>query len=651
MENKPNVAADPGEMAKSLSQIAERSQHLLNEYLERQREGKIAPMSDDLGLTRAFSDLAVSLMSNPWKLVEVQMQMWQEYWKLWQTGMQRMLGEEPTAVAQPAASDNRFKNEAWQNNFVFDYIKQSYLIAAQNMQKLVTDAQGLDPQTQRKVAFFTRQFVDALAPTNFAFTNPEVLAATMQSGGKNLVDGLQNLLGDLERGNGQLSISMTDYKAFKLGENVATAPGKVVYQNDLMQLIQYTPSTEQVLRTPLLIIPPWINKYYILDLREKNSFIRWAVAQGHTVFVISWVNPDERFAGKTFEDYMREGPLAALDAIEQATGERAANVIGYCLGGTLLACTLAWLAAKGEQRIRAATFFTAMIDFTEPGELGVFVDETALGNMEKKMQERGYLEGAEMASTFNLLRANDLIWSFVVNNYLLGKDPFPFDLLYWNSDATRMPAKMHTFYLRNMYIKNLLAQPGGITLGGEALDLSKVKTPVCFVSTVEDHIAPWKSTYMGARLLGGPVRFILGGSGHIAGIVNPPAANKYQYWSSDKLADSADAWLASAQRSDGSWWSSWNDWISQFGGDKVPARKPGDGKLKVLEDAPGSYAKLRLDQQPPKTEHVAAPAVTLEKKIEEKPATVETVQRAEPQAVPAQPPPNKNAHKRKRPSK
>jgi len=654
MEDKHNAAApDAGEMAKSLSQIAERSQQLLNDYLERQREGKIAPVTDDLGLARAFSDLAVSLMNNPWKLVEVQMQMWQEYWKLWQTGMQRMLGDQPAPVAQPAASDNRFKNEAWQNNFVFDYIKQSYLIAAQNMQKLVTDVEGLDPQTQRKVAFFTRQFVDALAPTNFAFTNPEVLAATMRSGGKNLVDGLQNLLGDLERGGGQLSISMTDYTAFKLGENVATTPGKVVYQNDLMQLIQYAPSTEQVFRTPLLIIPPWINKYYILDLREKNSFIRWAVAQGHTVFVISWVNPDERFAGKTFEDYMREGPLAALDAMEQETGERSSNVIGYCLGGTLLGCTLAWLAAKGEERIRAATFFTAMIDFTEPGELGVFVDETALGNMEKKMQERGYLEGAEMAGTFNLLRANDLIWSFVVNNYLLGKDPFPFDLLYWNSDATRMPAKMHTFYLRNMYIKNLLAQPGGITLGGEPMDLSKVKTPVCFVSTVEDHIAPWKSTYMGARLLGGPVRFILGGSGHIAGIVNPPAANKYQYWSSDQLADSADAWLAAAQRTPGSWWPAWNDWVSQFGGEKIPARKPGDGKLKVIEDAPGSYAKLRLDQQPPKTQQMAAPAVTLEKKIAEQPPVVETVQRAEPEAVRVQrpPPPREAAQKRKRPSK
>jgi polyhydroxyalkanoate synthase len=591
-------AANPGEIARSLSKIAERSQQLVNDHLQRQREGKIAPMSDDLGLAQAFTDLAVSLMSNPWKLAQMQMQMWQEYWKLWQNGMQRMLGEHAAPVAEPAASDNRFKSEAWQNNFVFDYIKQSYLIAAQNVQKLVADAQGLDPQTERKVRFFTRQFVDALAPTNFAFTNPEVLTATMQSGGKNLLDGLHNLLGDLERGDGQLAISMTDYKAFELGENVATAPGKVVYQNDLMQLIQYAPSTEQVYRTPLLIIPPWINKYYILDLREKNSFIRWAVGQGHTVFVISWVNPDERFAAKTFEDYMREGPLAALDAIEQATGEREANLIGYCLGGTLLACTLAWLAAKGEQRVRSATFFTAMIDFTEPGELGVFVDETAVGNLEKKMQERGgYLEGAEMASTFNLLRANDLIWSFVVNNYLLGKDPFPFDLLYWNSDATRMPAKMHTFYLRNMYIKNLLARPGGITLGGESIDMSKVTTPACFVSAMEDHIAPWRSTYMGAKLLGGPVKFILGGSGHIAGIVNPPASNKYQYWTTDKLAASADEWLAGAQRNPGSWWPAWSEWVSRFAGEKIAARTAGQGKLKIIEDAPGSYAKLRLDQQ------------------------------------------------------
>ncbi|HTT41123.1 MAG TPA: class I poly(R)-hydroxyalkanoic acid synthase [Burkholderiales bacterium] len=589
------VSPDAEALARSFAEITQQSQRVVNEYLARARDGKAALPTDDLGLTTAFMDLSASLMANPWKLAELQMRMWHDYFRLWHSSMQRFLGEQPAPVVEPAKSDNRFKNEVWENNFLFDYIKQSYLIAAQNIQQTVSEAEGLPDQTARKVRFFTRQFVDALSPTNFVFTNPEVLHATIDSGGKNLIDGLQNLLTDLERGKGQLAISMTDYQAFELGRNVATAPGKVVYQTDLMQLIQYDPSTPQVWRTPLLIIPPWINKYYILDLREKNSFIRWAVSQGHTVFMVSWVNPDDRYAGKSFDDYMLEGPLAALDAIEQATGEREANVIGYCLGGTLLACLLAWLAAKGQQRVKSATFFTAMIDFREPGELGVFVDDTAVSNLEKKMAERGYLEGSEMANTFNLLRANDLIWSFVVNNYLLGKDPFPFDLLYWNSDSTRMPAKMHTFYLRNMYIKNLLVEPGGIALAGEPIDVTRVTTPACFVSTIEDHIAPWKSTYMGARLLGGPVKFLLAGSGHIAGVVNPPAAQKYCHWTDSSLPETADEWLAGAQRHDGSWWPEWNAWVSGHGGDKVPARVPGDGKLKVLEDAPGSYVKLRLD--------------------------------------------------------
>jgi polyhydroxyalkanoate synthase len=593
---QPN-APHPEELAQAFGQIAERSQKIASDFLARTAAGKPLLPEDDIGVTNAFLDLAAKMWSNPMKLAEAQMRMWHDYVRLWHNSMSRLLGEKPEPVAQAAKSDSRFKNAVWENNFLFDYIKQSYLIAADNIQKTVAEVEGLDQQTNRKVRFFTRQFVDALAPTNFVFTNPEVLKATVESGGRNLIDGLHHLLEDLERGEGQLAISMTDYSAFEMGKNVATAPGKVVYQTDLMQLIQFDPSTETVWRAPLLIIPPWINKYYILDLREKNSFIRWATAQGHTVFVVSWVNPDQRYSGKTFEDYLLEGPWAALNAIEQATGEREINVIGYCLGGTLLACFLAWLAIKGEKRIKSATFFTAMIDFTEPGELGVFVDEGVLANLEKKMAERGFLEGSEMASTFNLLRANDLIWSFVVNNYLLGKDPFPFDLLYWNSDSTRMPAKMHTFYLRNMYIKNLLAQPGGITLAGEPIDLGNVKAPVCFVSTMEDHIAPWKSTYLGAKLLPGQVKFILGGSGHIAGIVNPPAANKYSYWTDDKLADTADAWLAGATRQDGSWWPEWSAWVNQFTGDKVPARVPGEGKLKPLEDAPGSYAKLRLDAQ------------------------------------------------------
>jgi polyhydroxyalkanoate synthase len=588
---QPDSTADT---ARLFAEIALRSRHLLTEHLARQPDDKQTD-PDELGIGRAFSDLAAQLMANPAKLAEAQMRMWSDYMNLWQSSMQSFLGQKTEAPADKP--DPRFKGELWENNFLFDYIRKSYLIAAQNVQQTVAEVQGLDPQNARKVKFFTRQFVDALSPSNFVFTNPEVLQRTVETGGQNLLEGFNHLLQDLDRGHGKLAISMTDYKAFKLGQNVASTPGKVVFQNDLMQLLQYEPSTPDVFKTPLLIIPPWINKYYILDLREKNSFIRWACAQGHTVFIVSWVNPDERHARKTFDDYLVEGPLAALDAIEKATGEHEINVIGYCLGGTLFACLLAWLAAKKQKRVKSATFFTTLIDFREPGELGVFVDKEIVANLEKRMAARGYLEGSEMAGTFNMLRANDLIWSFVVNNYLMGKEPFPFDLLYWNSDATRMPAAMHTFYLRNMYIENNLCTPGSIELAGVPIDLSLIKTPAYFISTLEDHIAPWKSTYLGAALLKGPVRFVLGGSGHIAGIVNPPAANKYWYWTREGGLPAADDWLATADKHEGSWWTDWENWIAGFGGEKIPARHPGDGKLKVIEDAPGTYAKFRLDEQ------------------------------------------------------
>ena len=541
-------------------------------------------------------DFGSRLLADPTRLAEMQMRAWDDHLKLWNSTVSRFLGDKSAPLKEPAKGDNRFRGDLWQSNLVFDYIKQSYLIASDHMQRAVGEVEGLDPKAARKVKFFTRQYIDALAPTNFAATNPEVMKATLDSGGGNLLSGLNHLLDDLGRGKGKLAIRMTDNSAFTMGENVATTPGKVVFQNDLMQLLQFEPTTPKVDRAPLLIVPPWINKYYILDLRERNSFIRWATAQGLTVFVISWVNPDERHAAKTFHDYLAQGPLAAMDAVEKATGESSMNLIGYCLGGTLTACLASWLQARGEsKRVRSLTFFTTMIDFREPGELGVFVDEEIVDKLEKRMAQRGFLEGSDMAGTFNMLRDNDLIWSFVVNNYLLGKDPFPFDLLYWNSDATRMPAKMHTFYLRNMYVRNLLAQPGVLEVGGEPMDLSKVSTPACFVSTVEDHIAPWKSTHMGAKLLGGPVRFLLGGSGHIAGIVNPPVAKKYHYFTNDGLTADADTWLATARRHEGSWWDEWATWIHGFGGAQVDARKPGGGRLKILEDAPGSYAKFRLD--------------------------------------------------------
>jgi polyhydroxyalkanoate synthase len=585
---------DAAQTARVFAEVAERAGKLLADFAQKQPSGVSAGVTDQLGIARAFMDLYARMFTDPYALAAFSANLATDYMELWQSSLLRMFGGEAHPVAAPGKGDNRFRDEEWQKSFVFDFIKQSYLITARDIQDAVAGVGDLPEESRKKVAFFTRQYLDALAPSNFAMTNPQVLRETLSSGGQNLLKGLDNLLGDLEKGG----ISMTDEKAFTLGGNVATTPGKVVFQNDLMQLIQYAPTTQEVSRTPLVIIPPWINKYYILDLREKNSFIKWAVDQGHTVFVISWVNPDARLAAKGFDDYMKDGPLAALEAVERATGERKVNFIGYCLGGTLLGSTLAWLAAKGEDRVRAATFFVALLDFSQPGELGVFIDEAQVQGLEKKMNDHGgYLEGSEMASTFNLLRANDLVWSFVINNYLMGRDPFPFDLLYWNSDATRMPAKMHSFYLRNMYMKNLLGVPGGIELAGVPIDLSKVKVPAYFISTADDHIAPWKTTYRGAKYLGGKVRFVLGGSGHIAGIVNPPSAQKYQHWTSDKLPATPEEWFDTAKAAPGSWWPDWQAWMDrQNGRDSVSSRTPGDG-LKVLEDAPGSYAMLRLNSR------------------------------------------------------
>jgi polyhydroxyalkanoate synthase len=586
---------DPVALAESLAAAAEKSAKVIGDFAARHARSGGAMPSDELGLSKAFMELAGKMLANPVRLAESQMNLWWDYMNLWQSSMLRMAGGEMSPVAEPAKGDKRFKHEDWQEHFLFDYVKQSYLIAARWLHNQVASVEGLDEHTKKKVDFFTRQYIDALAPSNFALTNPEVFRETIASGGQNLVKGLHNLLDDIERGQGQLKISMTDAKAFELGVNIATTPGKVVFQNDLMQLIQYEPATKKQWQRPLLVIPPWINKYYILDLREKNSFLRWAAGEGLTVFVISWVNPDATLAHKDFQDYLAEGTLAALDAIEKATGEPDVNAIGYCLGGTILAATLGYLAAKKKKRIASATFMTSLIDFTAAGELEVFIDEAQVQSLERKMSERGFLEGSEMANTFNMLRANDLIWSFVINNYLLGRDPFPFDLLHWNCDSTRMPAAMHSFYLRNLYMKNLLREPGGLTLAGEPIDLTKVTVPTYFVSAIEDHIAPWKATYAGAQVMSGKVRFVLSGSGHIAGMINPPIANKYGYWTSEGLPATPDAWFEGAQQHEGSWWVDWRQWVGAYLLREVPARVPGKGKLKVLEAAPGSYARIRAD--------------------------------------------------------
>ena len=592
----PAELPNPKEIAKTYAEVARRASTLIGEHIQRQFKKGIETPSDELGIAQAFMDMMARLLSNPYKLAQAQMNLVWDYFSLWQQSMLRFAGMHVAPVAVPARSDKRFRDEEWQEHFMFDFVKQSYLITARHVHELVNGVEGLDEQTAKKVDFFTRQYIDALSPSNFALTNPEVFRETVRSNGQNLIKGLNNLLRDIEEGQGNVRVKMTDTTAFELGKNVAVSPGKVVFQTDMMQLIQYQPSTDKVFRRPVLIVPPWINKFYILDLREKNSFVKWLVDQGHTVFVISWVNPDEKLAEKTFGSYMHEGLFAALDAIETQTGEKDVNAIGYCLGGTLLATALAYLAVKKQKRVASATFLTTLTDFSEPGELGVFIDEGQVASLEKKMFKRGYLEGSEMAGTFNMLRANDLIWSFVVNNYLMGKDPFPFDLLYWNSDSTRLPAKMHSFYLRKMYMENKLVEPGGIDVDGVPIDLGKIKTPCFFISTMEDHIAPWKSTYLGACRFTSPVRFVLGGSGHIAGIVNPPAANKYGYWlnPAPKLPAAPDEWFAGAQQHEGSWWVNWQEWVTGHGSDKVAARDPAGGALKALEEAPGSFVKFRL---------------------------------------------------------
>src|SRR3954453_19407371 len=569
---------DPVERSRQMAESAQKSQRLVADFLSRQGGENGFGMANPAAIGAAFFEMTARLMSDSSRLLQAQLSLWNDYMTLWQRSAPRFLGSAAEPVIEAASEDRRFRDQAWSDNGLFDFIKQSYLLTARSIQSAVKNVEGLDDGAARKVDFYTRQFVDAIAPSNFVMTNPEVLRATIESRGENLLNGLKNLLGDLERGKGRLAISMTDMTAFKIGENVAATPGKVVYQNDLIQLIQYAPATETVQRRPLLIIPPWINKFYVLDLRPKNSFIRWAVSQGHTVFVISWVNPDERLAQKSFEDYMREGPLAALDAMEQATGEREANVIGYCLGGTLLAATLAYMAAKHDGRVKSATYFVTMVDFKEAGELSVFIDEEQLHSLEERMQKKGYLEARDMHTTFNMLRANDLIWSFVVNNYLLGKQPFPFDLLYWNADSTRMPAAMHSFYLRKMYQENLLVKPGGISLDGVPIDLRKIKTPSFLLSTREDHIAPWRSTYAATQLFSGPVKFVLSASGHIAGVVNPPGG-KYGHWENDKNPPTSEEWLATATARPDSWWPLWERWISQYAGGEEPARHPGDRQL------------------------------------------------------------------------
>lgn len=581
-------------LSANLARAAVTAQGAIAEAALRQADSPAALSTDPFHVAPALTDVMGRLAAQPDRLLRAQADLFSRYLDLWQTTTRRMGGEEVEPVAVPPKGDKRFNDPEWGAHPVYDVMKQSYLLTSGWLNNLISEVEGVDPLEKRRVEFFIKMLTDAISPSNFLLSNPAALKEAMASGGESLVRGMENFAADLERGGGQLAISQTDMEQFKVGENVATAPGKVVYQNDILQLLQFAPSTDQVREIPLLLFTPWINKFYITDLRPDNSLIRWLTGQGFTVFVTSWVNPDETLAAKTFEDYLVEGIYDATSQVMKQCGTDRVNTVGYCIGGTLLSCALAHMAAKGDKRINSATFFAAQQDFEEAGDLKLFVDDAWLKSIEETMdQSGGFLPGKSMADTFNSLRGNDLIWSFFVNNYLMGKEPKPFDLLFWNSDQTRMPKALHLFYLRNFYKDNALAR-GELTLAGEKLDLGKVKTPIYVQSSRDDHIAPFRSIYRGAKLFGGPVKFTMAGSGHIAGVINHPDAKKYQHWTNDALPATVEEWQAGAVEHPGSWWPHWAVWLNERSGEMVPARDPSKGPLgKPLEDAPGSFVKVR----------------------------------------------------------
>ncbi|HEY4773766.1 MAG TPA: class I poly(R)-hydroxyalkanoic acid synthase [Xanthobacteraceae bacterium] len=582
--------------AKNVARLFEEGGKALAAYLKPREEGRIKS-----GQAEEISDIVKTLgrvmeywLSDPQRTFELQTRLGRSYLELWASAVKRLAGQEVAPVVAPDPRDKRFADPEWSSNQFFDFLKQAYLLTTDWANRLVADASGLDPSTRHKAEFYIRQIANALAPSNFVLTNPELLRETLSSNAENLVRGMHMLAEDIAAGDGDLRIRQSDPTKFEVGRNLAISPGKVIYQNELMQLIQYAPATASVLKMPLLIVPPWINKFYILDLTPEKSLIKWCVDQGLTVFCISWVNPDERLARKGFDDYMREGLLEALDVVTEVTAESDIHSLGYCVGGTLLAVALGYMAAIGDRRVKSATLLTAQVDFKHGGDLKVFAaDEEQVAAVERYMAERGYLEGKKMAAAFNLLRSNDLIWPYVISNYLKGKEPLPFDLLYWNSDATRMPAANHSFYLRNCYLENRLTR-GDFTLAGHKIELKRVTIPIYNLATREDHIAPAKSVYFGSSFFGGPVTFTLAGSGHIAGIVNPPAKQKYQFWTgAPPRGDDLESWLATAQEHPGSWWPHWLAWLKQLGREEVPARAPGAGRFAPIEDAPGSYLKVR----------------------------------------------------------
>jgi polyhydroxyalkanoate synthase len=541
-------------------------------------------------MVKTFSKVSEYWLSDPSRALEAQTRLFSGYMGIWANAIGRLNAQQAESEAQP--TDKRFQDPEWGRNAFFDFLRQTYLLTSGWARDLVEKTEGLDEHTRHKASFYLKQITNAISPSNFILTNPELFRETVSSSGENLVRGMRMLAEDIDAGKGELKLRQADYSRFEVGRNIATTPGKVIARSDLAEILQYEPSTKKVLKRPLLICPPWINKFYILDLNPQKSFIRWAVEQGHTVFVISWVNPDERHGFKDWEAYIREGLQMGLDAVEQATGEREVNAIGYCVGGTLMAAALALMEHEGDHRIRSATFFTTQVDFTHAGDLKVFVDEDQIVALENSMKDKGYLEGTRMATAFNMLRSGDLIWPYVVNNYMRGKEPTPFDLLYWNADSTRMSAANHSYYLRNCYLDNALAK-GLMRIAGRTLSLGDIKIPVYNLAAKEDHIAPARSVFVGCRYFGGEVEYVMSGSGHIAGVVNPPAMGKYQYWTGGKPEGEFEAWIEKATERPGSWWPHWQEWVERQDKRRVAPRVVGKS-TPVLADAPGDYVKVRV---------------------------------------------------------
>jgi len=590
------LVKDPERFALNMARMIEQAGKAASAWAEPRERGEVRdhvaePVVD---MVKTFSKLSEYWLADPQRALEAQTRLFAGYMTVWANAIQRV---SPNAEGQddaikPERGDKRFQDPEWGRNAFFDFLKQAYLVTSRWASELVEHAEGLDEHTRHKASFYVKQVSNAISPSNFILTNPELFRETVASNGENLVRGMKMLAEDIAAGKGDLKLRQADYSPFEIGRNIATTPGKVVGRSDVAEIIQYDPATETVLKRPLLICPPWINKFYILDLNPQKSFIRWAIEQGHTVFVISWINPDERHGAKGWEAYIREGLQYALDTIAEATGERDVNAIGYCVGGTLLAAALALMAREGDDRIKSATFFTTQVDFTYAGDLKVFVDEEQVAAVEKSMNEKGYLDGTKMATAFNMLRSGDLIWPYVVNNYMRGKDPLPFDLLYWNADSTRMAAANHSFYLRNCYLENNLSR-GTMELAGHTVSLGDITIPIYNLASREDHIAPALSVFLGSKYFGGQVDYVMAGSGHIAGVVNPPASGKYQYWTGGKPEGDFGQWIAKAVEHPGSWWPHWQGWIEAKDNTRVPARKPGK-HMKTLGDAPGSYVKVRV---------------------------------------------------------